>query len=260
MNVQEQKCRRETVRICHQIYRQGFVAATDGNISARIKKDRILTTPTGVSKGSVTEDDLVITDLEGNRISGKREPSSEIRIHLCVYNMRPDVKAVIHAHPPISTAFSIAGVSIAQCILPEVILTLGSIPTTRYATPTTEEGPEVVTEYIGNYDAMILDHHGSLTVGRNLEEAYLRLEKVEHAAEITLYARQLGPVRQLDRQQVDRLLSMRKEMGKKLPDFRHCGLCVNRRDKEQNPDAFQVDEEKIVTEIVTAISKISNPN
>lgn len=209
------------------MYAKGFVVATDGNVSVRLNKNRLLTTPSGLCKGELKPDQIIVTDFTGKKISGKLNPSSEIRMHLCAYSERPDVMAVIHAHPPIATAFSIAGVSLAKCILPEVVFTMGVIPTTRYATPTTEEGPLVILDYIRDYDAFILDRHGTLTVGNSLDSAYYKLEKVEHTAHVTLMARQLGSVNLLKPNQIDRLLKLRKKFGitGKKPINHHCGAC-----------------------------------
>jgi L-fuculose-phosphate aldolase len=149
-------------------------------------------------------------------------------MHLEVYRQRPDVQAVVHAHPPVATAFSIAGVSLARCVIPEVIVTLGGIPTTEYATPGTLEVPESIRAAIRNHDAVILAHHGSLTVGDTLWEAYLRLEKVEHSAQITLAAQQLGQVRTLSSPEVEKLAEKRRELlereGRDLCEG--CAVCV----------------------------------
>jgi len=224
----EEKNKREIVKICHKIYDKGFVTATDGNVSVRLDGDRIMTTPSGLSKGDVTEESLIVTDMEGKKIAGEGKPSSEIRMHLQAYKDRPDIRAVIHAHPPISTAFSIAGLKMAQCVLPEVVLTMGSIPTTEYATPTTAEGPEVIKPYIKEYDAMILDRHGTLTVGETLQKAFEKLEKIEHCAHITLMARQLGRVSTLSPDQVEKLISLREKLGIKVKrgGCSNCGACL----------------------------------
>ncbi len=229
----EIELRRKVSEICHRMYEKDFVVATDGNVSVRLGKNRFLTTPSGLCKGEVTSEQLIVTDLLGKRVSGKLNPSSEIRMHLCAYRERPDVMAVIHAHPPIATAFSIAGVSLAKCILTEVVFTMGVIPTTRYATPTTEEGPEVILDYIGDYDAFILDRHGTLTVGDSLQSAYYKLEKVEHAALVTLLARQLGSVNLLNKDQINRLLKLREKFGitGRKPIFQHCGACPSGQEK-----------------------------
>jgi L-fuculose-phosphate aldolase len=190
----EHDLRQEMIRVGRLMWERGMVAATDGNLSARLGSDRLLVTASGKSKGFLSSDDLVVMRLDGQLVSSYRgrglRASSEILMHLEVYSQRPNVNAVVHAHPPLATAFSIAGVSLARCVLPEVIVTLGAIPTAEYATPGTGEVPESIRQAICNYDALILAHHGSLTVGSSLWEAYLRLEKVEHAAQITWAAQQ----------------------------------------------------------------------
>jgi L-fuculose-phosphate aldolase len=215
--VTEHELRQEMVRIGRLMWERGYLAATDGNLSARLGPDRLLVTPSGLSKGFLSTDDLMVIGLEGQpvtrftRSSRDSKPSSEILMHLEVYRQRSDVSAVVHAHPPLATAFSIAGVSLARCVLPEVIVTLGGIPTAEYATPGTPEVPETIRRFIQDYDAIILAHHGSLTVGETLWEAYLRLEKVEHTAQITLAAQQLGQVSNLSPEAVAKLTDMRRE-------------------------------------------------
>ena len=212
----EHELRREMVRVGRLMWERGYLAATDGNLSARLGANRLLVTASGVSKGFLSDEDLVIIRPDGEPLASYRgrssHPSTEIAMHLEVYRQRPDVQAVIHAHPPLATAFSIAGVSLARCVIPEVIVTLGGIPTAEYATPGTDEVPESIQQAIGQYDAMILAHHGSLTVGETLWEAYLRLEKVEHTAQITLAAHQLGQVKTLSPQAVEKLAEKRREL------------------------------------------------
>ena len=228
----EHELRQEMVRIGRLMWERGYVAATDGNLSARLGNERLLVTATGHSKGSLSVDDLVILDLDGEPVASYRgrgqRPSSEILMHLEVYRQRPDVGAIVHAHPPVATAFSIAGVSLARCVLPEVVITLGSIPTAEYATPGTTELPQSIREAIRDHDALILAHHGSLTVGETLWEAYLRLEKVEHTAQITLVAHQLGQVRTLSPQAVAQLVQKReqllREQGRDV--CADCDVCV----------------------------------
>jgi L-fuculose-phosphate aldolase len=198
------------------MWERGYVAASDGNLSARLATDRLLVTSSGCSKGFLSADELLVLDMEGIPTATHRRrglhPSSEIQMHLEVYRQRPDVQAVIHAHPPLAIACSIAGMSLARCVLPEVIVSLGGIPTTEYATPSTEEVPESIRAAIQDYDAMVLAHHGSLTVGRTMWEAYMRLEKVEHTAQITLAAHQLGRVDTLSAGDVEKLVEMRREV------------------------------------------------
>jgi L-fuculose-phosphate aldolase len=240
MNSTSYELRQEMVRIGHLIWERGYVAATDGNLSARLGSDRLLVTPSGVSKGFLSADELIVIDLDGRPLPLVRgrgqQPSSEILMHLEVYRQRADVQAVVHAHPPVATAFSIAGVSLARCVLPEVIMTLGGIPTTDYATPGTMEVPDSIRQAICDYDAIIMAHHGGLTVGRTLWEAYLRLEKVEHTAQITLAAQQLGRVNTLSPQAVERLASRRRDslqrQGRDL--CAGCSVCLL-------GDAYQAD-------------------
>ncbi|MBI5533569.1 MAG: class II aldolase/adducin family protein [Deltaproteobacteria bacterium] len=220
----EAQLRRDIVDVCKRIYEHGWFAATDGNVSIRLDDGRILATPTGVHKGlRMTEDDLIVVDASGKRVAGARDASSEMRMHLAAYQERPDIKAVVHAHPTNCIAFSLAGVSLAQCLLPEIVFTFGSIPTTAYTTPTTEEVPAEVRKWIKKYDAMILDRHGSLTVGRDVFAAYDKLERMEHVAEITYRARMLGPIRPLTRDQITRLQQVGQELG--LPKREVCESC-----------------------------------
>jgi L-fuculose-phosphate aldolase len=228
----EHEMRREMVRVGRLMWERGYVAATDGNLSARLGGDRLLVTASGLSKGFLSNDGLVVIRLDGELLPSYRgrglRPSSEISMHLEVYHQRPDVRAVVHAHPPLATAFSIAGVSLARCVIPEVIVTMGGIPTAEYATPGTTEVPASIRQAIHDHDALIMAHHGSLTVGRTLWEAYMRLEKVEHTAEITLAAQQLGRVNTLAPQDVEKLAEKRRELlqreGRDICEG--CAVCV----------------------------------
>jgi len=214
--IREHDLRQEMVRVGRLLWERGYVAATDGNLSARLPSDRLLVTASGISKGFLSDEDMVVMRLDGELVSSYRgkgqQPSSEISMHLEVYRQRPDVNAVVHAHPPLATAFSIAGVSLARCVIPEVIVTMGGIPTAEYATPGTPEVSASIRQAIQDYDAIILAHHGSLTVGSTLWEAYLRLEKVEHTAAITLAAHQLGRVNALSPQAVEKLAQKRRDL------------------------------------------------
>ena len=232
--ITEHELRREMVRVGRLMWERGYVAATDGNLSARLGPDRLLVTPSGLSKGFLSVDDLVVMRLDGKGASQSvhrgrgAEPSSEILMHLEVYRLRPDVRAVVHAHPPLAISFSIAGVSLARCVLPEVIVTLGGIPTAEYATPGTDEVPGSIRQAVQDCDAVLLAHHGSLTLGGTLWEAYLRLEKVEHTAQVTLAAQQLGGVKTLSPEAVQKLTDMRRELlqrqGRDL--CQDCTVCL----------------------------------
>jgi L-fuculose-phosphate aldolase len=222
--MREPELRRHLVEICHRMYRQGYIAAADGNVSAKLDDARVLVTPTGVQKGFVREEDLVITDLHGKLLRGTKKPSSEFLMHELCYAERPDVGAVVHAHPPITVGLALAGVSLAQCVLSETCLVLGPILTAPYSTPTTEEVPRVLRPYVRQANAVVLDRHGALTLGRDLDEAYQRLEAMEHAAKITHAARALGPVAPLPPVEVEKLQALARQLGiPRAPD--PCTLC-----------------------------------
>jgi len=208
----EGEYRKDIIEVCRRIYNKGFVAANDGNVSVRISDDEIIATPTGMSKGFLTTDQLVKINMNGEKLEGYLNPSSEIKVHIRIYKERPDVRAVVHAHPPISTAFAVAGIPLDQLILPEVILTLGIIPIAPYAPPSTEELAEKVGEYIRCCDAVLLANHGAVTVGPDVYSAYYRMETLEHYAHILWIARLLGGPRQLTPEDVNKLLELRKQL------------------------------------------------
>jgi len=209
----EQKTRKEIVRIGRLLYDKGFVAANDGNISVKLDKNTILTTPTGVSKGFMKPGMMVKVDLEGNILAGKLKPSSELKMHLEVYRQRPDIRAVLHAHPPVATAFAVAGKPLNKPVLPEIVLTLGKIPLARYGTPSTEEVPKAIREYIKTNDALLLANHGVLTIGEELVIALYKMERVEHYARISLYAKLLGGEQELPSDELEKLYQIRKQMN-----------------------------------------------
>lgn len=214
----EWQLRREMVSIAKRIDERRLVAASDGNISVRIggghqRTGRILITPSGVALGSLRPQDIVMIDHDGRVLSGDLKKSSEFRLHLMVYELRKDVRAVIHAHPPIANAFTFAGVPLDSCIVPEVVATLGCIPTTEYGTPATDEGAIVAREVIADHDAIMLQRHGSVTVGDSLTSAYHKLEKLEHTAEVLLAAYQLGGPRKLSHDEILKLAKLREDLG-----------------------------------------------
>lgn len=209
----EAELRRLMVAVARRMHAERYVVATEGNLSVKIDGGRLLVTPTMTSKGSLTPGQLVVTDLDGKRLSGDARPSQEIDLHLKVYRERPDVNAVVHAHPPVATAFTLAGIPLAERSLPEVLVAFGGIPTAPYGTPTTPELAATVEGLIRNSDAILLEKHGSLTVGRTLIHAYENLERLEWAAEVTLWARLLGKVESLPDAQVEKLLRLRASLA-----------------------------------------------
>jgi L-fuculose-phosphate aldolase len=213
----ESQLRADIVEIGRRMYARGYTASNDGNISVRLGPDRLLMTPKSVCKGFMTPDMMCITDLEGRKLQGDRDPSSETLMHLEVYRQRPDVQAVVHAHPPTATGFAVAGIPLDRAVLAEVLTTLGSIPIADYATPSTKELPEAVRKYIKAHDGMLLANHGALTVGADLYAAYYKMETIEHFAKISLVARQLGRENLLSRDEVNRLQGLRGTYGIKAP-------------------------------------------
>src|SRR3954464_3139310 len=209
----ESSLRAEIVEVGRRMYARGYTASNDGNISARLGADRLLMTPKSVCKGFMTTDMMCITDLEGRKLQGDRDPSSEMLMHLEVYRHRPDVRAVVHAHPPTATGFAVAGIPLDRAVLAEVITTLGSIPIAAYGTPSTQELPDAVRQYIKAHDGLLLANHGALTVGHELFAAYYKMETIEHFATISLVARMLGGERLLSQDEVLRLQGLRGSYG-----------------------------------------------
>ena len=184
----------------------GFAPATDGNVSARLGPDRFLLTPAGTEKGSLAPEDLLVVDLAGSVVEGEGRPSTEAPMHLLCYRRRGDVGGVVHAHPPVATAFAAAGVPLDAPVMPEIVLTVGPVPLVPYATPGTEELAHALEPWIEHHDAFLLASHGVLTLGRDVREALHRMERVEHLAKVTLAARLLGGPRALTDAQVVSLL------------------------------------------------------
>jgi L-fuculose-phosphate aldolase len=232
----ESKLKRDIVEVGKRLYNKGFVASNDGNISIRLPNDEVLITPTGVSKGYMSESDILKVSMSGEVISGHLKPTSEIKMHLAVYRKRPDVKAIVHAHPPKATAFAVAGIGFDKITLPEVVFSLGSIPLAEYGTPTTHEVPEAVEKHIVKSDALLLANHGALTVGTDVFDAYYKMETLEHFSSISLYARILGGERALNEEQTRELFRIRSKVyGKSdLVNCVSCGACdgMNRNSGE----------------------------
>ena len=199
----------DIVRVCRRLYERGLIAGPDGNVSARLGPDRLLVTPAGLSKCDVAADDLVELDLGGGVVAGRRAPSSEVRMHLRAYQRRPDVAAVVHAHPPTATGFAVAGEGLMDCVLPEIIFQVGRVPLLPYATPGTDELADSFDPLLATHDAFLLANHGATTLGPTLLIAHQRMESLEHAARIILTARLIGRVNPLTREQVRALAALR---------------------------------------------------
>jgi len=209
----EAQLRADIVEVGRRLYARGYTASNDGNISVRLDDQRLLMTPKNVCKGFMEPSMMCVTDVDGRKLAGERDPSSEMLMHLEVYRQRPDVQAVVHAHPPIATGFAVAGIPLDRAVLAEVVTTLGSVPIAEYATPSTQELPDAVRKYVRAHDGMLLANHGALTLGADLYSAYYKMETIEHFAKISLVERTLGGERLLSREEVDRLQGLRGTYG-----------------------------------------------
>ena len=210
-----QQIKEEIIEIGRRIWTRGYVAANDGNISVKLNDQEVLTTATGVSKGFMTEEMIIQCDMGGNIIThgGKYRPSSEVKMHLEVYKERPDIKSVVHAHPPYATSFAVAGIPLNKCVLPEAIIVLGAVPLAPYGLPSTMEIPEMIKPFLQKSDAILLENHGALTFGNDLLSAYHKMETLEHTASIVWKAIQLGNVNVLSEIERDRLMTLRERFN-----------------------------------------------
>ena len=255
----EQALRDGIVEVGRRLYARGYTASNDGNISVRLDAGRLLMTPKSVCKGFMTADMMVITDLEGRKLAGDRDPSSEMQMHLEVYRQRQDVQAVVHAHPPTATGFAVAGIPLTRAVLAEVVTTLGSIPIAEYGTPSTAELPEAVRKYIKAHDGMLLANHGAVTCGNSVFNAHFKMETIEHFATISLVARLLGREHLLSREEVERLQGLRGMYGIASP----APVCADPAEAERDQALCQVLEapasssERLVPDIATRVRQAS---
>ena len=226
--VSEYEIKKQMCDIGKRIYNWGMVAANDGNISVKLSDNEFLCTPTGVSKGFMTPDYICKVDANGNVIQANAgfKPSSEIKMHMRVYKERPDVMSVVHAHPIYATSFAIAGIPLTQPIMPEAVLGLGCVPIAEYGTPSTEEIPDAVSKYLQYFDAVLLENHGALAYSDSLLGAYHKMESVEFYAQLLFNAKLLGGPKELSKEQVKRLYSMRSSYG--LKGKHPADLCQNK--------------------------------
>src|ERR1700722_15109291 len=213
----ERQYRREIVLFGRALHERGYVAAMDGNLSVRLDERSILATPTSMCKGMMKPSDMVIVDMDGRRVEGRRDVSSEIAMHLLIYKLRPDVQGVVHAHPPTATGFAAAGMPLNQPLVCEVVIGLGSIPLARYGTPGTSELAQTLEPYAPHYDAILMSNHGVVAYGDTLEHAYMKMETVEHFAQIALVTHLLGRQQPLKQGEIEKLMQARtKYFGAKI--------------------------------------------
>lgn len=252
--------KRDIVEVGRRVYNRGYVASNDGNISVRVDEKRVLITPTGVSKGFMKVEDIILVDFDGNVLSGHKKPSSEVFMHLRMYKERPDVNSVCHAHPIHATGFAVAGIPLDQCVLPEVVVALGSIPLIAYGTPGTAEFFEPVLPYVKNHDAFLLANHGALTIGKDLFNAYHKMETLEHFAHIAFVAMQVGSVHVLNTQQVEKLYELRNRFG--ITAAGDCKTCETEKTCQipspgagtaQAAAALSPDKEAMIAQVTRAV-------
>ena len=257
----EEQIRADIVEAGRRLYARAYIASNDGNISARLDDHRIMTTPKSVSKGFMTPDMMVIVDEEGRKLSGERDPSTELPMHLEIYRNRPDVGAVVHAHPPLATGFAVAGIPLTRAVLAEVITTLGSIPIAEYGTPSTKELPDAVRKYIKAHDGMLLANHGAVTCGPDVMSAYFKMETIEHFAKISLVARLLGGENLISRDEVERLQGLRGMYGIPSP----APLCADPSEAGRDQVVCQVLEapesstDRLVPDVTLALKQARGP-
>jgi L-fuculose-phosphate aldolase len=249
----ERELRQDIIDIGRLVYEKGWVAANDGNISVRIDAERLLCTPTAVSKGMMHPDDLIICDMKGNKIQGRLARTSEVAMHLLIYEMRPDINAVVHAHPPVSTGYAAAGRALNEALLPEVVIGLGCVPLAAYGLPGTPELTQPMLPLIPKYDAIMMANHGSVCYGPDLFKAFFKMETVEHYARISLVAELLGGATVLPRVEVDKLLDSRTRYGIKANVSGEPGCPVAAEDLTAGGEKYSVTRDELVSLVNEAL-------
>lgn len=255
----ENKLKQQICQIGKLVFDKGFVAANDGNISCRININEILVTPTRMSKGFMEPSDIIKVNLKGEVISGRHKPSSELKMHLKVYEERPDINAVVHVHPPFATAHAIAGLSLNKATMPESVLLLGTIPLAEYGTPSTTEIPEAIAKYVHDHRGVLLENHGALTWGEDLFSAYFVMESLEFTAKINWIAHQMNGVRELSTKRVKELVQIKEAMGIEgiSPTGAPCSddqnACFIDSDVQQNEEIDDSQLDEIVNKVTEAV-------
>jgi L-fuculose-phosphate aldolase len=272
-NVNEYEIKKQMCDIGRRIYNRGMVAANDGNISVKLNDHEFLCTPTGVSKGFMTPEYICKVDENGKvlQANGAFKPSSEIKMHMRVYQKRPDVQSVVHAHPLYATSFAIAGIPLTQPIMPEAVIALGCVPIAKYGCPSTEEIPDAVEEYLPYFDAVLLENHGALTYSDSLMAAYMKMESVEFYARLLYQSRVLGGPKEFTPEQVEQLYEIRRKFGMKgkhpanlcpslkegKPSCHNCGGSCSGScggaSRTANPTGASMEDQALVAEITKRV-------
>lgn len=251
----EIKVRSAICEIGQKLYDKGFVAANDGNISVKIDEKTILITPTGVSKGGMKPEDMIKMTLDGEILSNNGRPSSEVKMHIQVYKSNPQVKSVVHAHPPIATAFAVARVPMERAILAEAVVNLGIVPVAEFAMPGTQEVPDSIKPYVLDYNAVLLANHGLLTWGRDLTEAFFRMESVEHYGKILLYVNQIGDPKEFNCTEITQLIDIRKSIGVESGGVPGCKVEEPKEEVLKEPSSAVLDEGKLIEMITKEVMR-----
>ena len=256
MPASEQQLREEIVRAGRMMYDRGWIAANDGNLTARLDGRRILATPASVCKGDMRPEDLIVCDNEGNRITGERPRTTEMGMHVAIYAARPDIQAVVHAHPPVATGFAVAGRALNLGLMPELVVSMGSVPLAEYGLPGTPALVEGMRPYIPKYNAILLANHGAVCYGETVPQAYARLETLEHLARIALVAEMLGGPKVLPRAEVQKLFDARARYGVSVPNQFEPGnplVAEDMPDPNEKDDTFEVTRQQLLALIEEAL-------
>jgi L-fuculose-phosphate aldolase len=254
MENQEKEIREQICEVGKRLWLKGWVASNDGNISMRLDDNYVITTPTGVSKGFMSPDMLVKVDMDGNVRGGYLKPSSEIKIHLEAYRRRDDIRAVVHAHPPVSTGYAVAYIPLDAPILPEVVISLGAVPLAKYGTPSTTELSESIADLVQHHNAVLLANHGAMSMGKDAMDAYYRMETVQQFATIALTAHQLGGAKKFSVPEIKKLEEVRNQFGIHIGGSAclNCGTCTGSCSREQSTKS---EYEELITEITEKVMK-----
>jgi L-fuculose-phosphate aldolase len=253
MRKTEREHRQDIVDIGRYVWQKGWIASNDGNITIRLDEERILCSPTGVCKGMMHPDDLIIVDMNGRKLQGRLDGTTEIAMHLTVYRLRPDVGAVLHAHPPVATGFATAGRPLNLALLPEVIIGLGCVPLAGYGLPGTPELLEPLLPLIPKYDALMMGNHGAVCYGEDVYKAFFRMETVEHFARITLVAELLGGPTVLPKGEVQKLIDARQRYGVKASSTGVPGCPLSAEDAEASRGRIEVTREELIELVEQAL-------
>jgi L-fuculose-phosphate aldolase len=253
MQKTEQQLREDIVQVGRLMFDKGWVAANDGNISVRMDDQRLMATPTGISKGMMRPEDMLICDLNGGKLCGQRECTTELGMHLAIYQIRPDIGSVVHAHPPVATGFATAGRALNLALLPEVVIGLGSVPLADYGLPGTPALTEGMLPYIPKYDAILMANHGVVAYGEDVMQAFSKMETVEHFARITLVAELLGGAKVLPRVEVQKLFDSRKRYRVQSKNWFETGSPMTAEDMPEPNEKIELTREQLVTIIDEAL-------